>query len=77
MEGMGDMGNIGNMGDMGNIECMGDMGNMGDMGDIQPKKNGEKRFQSKRPFPPLSHDDQFGKSHRGNQLFKPLIFCFR
>ena len=38
MEGMGDMGNIGNMGDMGNIECMGDMGNMGDMGDIQPKK---------------------------------------
>ena len=65
-----------------NMEGMGDMGNKGDKadkGDIQPKKSVEERFQSKRPFPPLSHDDQFGKSHRGNQLFKPLIFsfCFR
>ena len=46
-------------------------------GEHSAKKSGEERFQSKRPFPPLSHDDQFGKSHRGNQLFKPLIFCFR
>ena len=71
----------GKMGDMehGRHGEHGNMRNMGDKGDIQLKKSGEERFQSKRPFPPLSHDDQFGKSHRGNQLFKPLIFsfCFR
>ena len=55
----------------------GGQGGHGEQGRHSAKKSGEERFQSKRPFPPLSHDDQFGISHRGNQLFKPLIFCFR
>ena len=71
----------GKMGDMehGRHGGHGEQGGQGGQGGHSAKKSVEERFQSKRPFPPLSHDDQFGKSHRGNQLFKPLIFsfCFR